>query len=322
MLRSIKIEDLRGIRKGQLSEMTEVNVIVGPNNAGKSTILEAICLGTHPDPQKALAEVLQRRSLLEPGNWLIHRAVKGEPTRAKIEAISKGGARTTEINRGPVTLSSDGSDIQCRVLRKVGSPNLWWDATTGAPPPLKDIPSVQLLMPSVVDQSQLPDLYTRVTELGLRGQVKDLIKAIIPDLEDVDTGSQKGQSVLYLRFPDVFHPAKLAGDGIVLLIKLALELATATGGLALLEEPETHLHPAALRQTAKALHEAAKRGIQIVLTTHSLDLIDNLLAEFSGQNLVKISVFHVQLEGGDLKSYRLTGDEAARARSQIEDDLR
>lgn len=42
-LRSLKIENFRGIRRGQLDDLTDVNILVGKNNCGKTTVIEAMC---------------------------------------------------------------------------------------------------------------------------------------------------------------------------------------------------------------------------------------------------------------------------------------
>ena len=67
---------------------------------------------------------------------------------------------------------------------------------------------------------------------------------------------------------------------------------------------------------------AVRRKIQVVLSTHSLELIDALLAESSDQDLAQLSLYRLQLQDGDLKSSRLAGPDIAFARATIEDDLR
>ena len=67
---------------------------------------------------------------------------------------------------------------------------------------------------------------------------------------------------------------------------------------------------------------AVRREIQVVLTTHSLELIDALLAESTEQDLAQFSLYRLQLQDGNLKSSRLAGPEIAFARTTIEDDLR
>jgi AAA15 family ATPase/GTPase len=123
-------------------------------------------------------------------------------------------------------------------------------------------------------------------------------------------------------FADYSVPVTLAGDGIQSLLRLSLELAASGGGAALLEEPEVHQHPGAIRQSARAILAAVRRQIQVMLTTHSLELIDALLAESSDQDLARFSLYRLQLQDGNLKSSRLPGPDVAFSRSEIEDDLR
>lgn len=90
----------------------------------------------------------------------------------------------------------------------------------------------------------------------------------------------------------------------------------------LLEEPEVYQHPRAIWQSAKVVLINMRRGVQTVLTTHSLELIDALLAGASPDDLEKMSVFNLLLEDGKLSSGRRAGEEIAFARQTLEDDLR
>ena len=44
MLRSLEIQNFKGIKQGKLEDLAQVNVLVGRNNSGKSTILDALIL--------------------------------------------------------------------------------------------------------------------------------------------------------------------------------------------------------------------------------------------------------------------------------------
>ena len=45
MIKSIEIENLRGIQNGKLEDFTPLTILVGPNSSGKSTVLDAMFLG-------------------------------------------------------------------------------------------------------------------------------------------------------------------------------------------------------------------------------------------------------------------------------------
>lgn len=95
------------------------------------------------------------------------------------------------------------------------------------------------------------------------------------------------------------------------------------GGVVLLEEPEVHQRPRAIHQSAKAILAAVRREVQVVLSTHRLDLIDALLSEMqSDDELKKLSVYSLRLKDGCLKRFRVAGSDVAFQRVQIGDDLR
>ena len=62
-------------------------------------------------------------------------------------------------------------------------------------------------------------------------------------------------------------------------------LGTAGRDRFLVEEPEAHQHPAVIAQAAKVLLGAARRGVQIMASTHSLELIDALVANADAADL-------------------------------------
>ncbi|MBL9044864.1 MAG: AAA family ATPase, partial [Myxococcales bacterium] len=45
MIESIGLRDFRGIRLGKVEGLTSLNVLIGPNNSGKTALLEAMYLG-------------------------------------------------------------------------------------------------------------------------------------------------------------------------------------------------------------------------------------------------------------------------------------
>ena len=144
---------------------------------------------------------------------------------------------------------------------------------------------------------------------------------IIPGATSIEILTEQNEPVLNVVYPDGAIPVAFAGDGIHALLRLLFELAACSGGLFLSEEPEAHQHPGAIRQSIRAIL-AAVRDVQVVLTTHSLELIDILLAEAKPDDLEKLSLFRLKLQDGALASSRLAGKDVAFARNQIQDDLR
>lgn len=142
------------------------------------------------------------------------------------------------------------------------------------------------------------------------------------DASGIEILTEKSQPILHVVFGEYSVPLSLVGDGIQRVLRLSVELASRRTGTVLLEEPEVFQHPGAMRLTAKAILASVRRGIQVILSTHSLELIDALISAGADDDLAQIAFYRLQLQEGTLKSHRLSGPEAAFARSQIEDDLR
>jgi predicted ATP-dependent endonuclease of OLD family len=76
----IKIENFRGIATGNVDDLMPLSVLVGRNNSGKSTVLEALYLGNNEHPS-LLAEISLRRGWcgLQCFSQLVVRRCAGRP---------------------------------------------------------------------------------------------------------------------------------------------------------------------------------------------------------------------------------------------------
>ncbi|MFO8073378.1 MAG: AAA family ATPase [Polyangia bacterium] len=338
MIHSIKIEKLRGIRKGELSDLSPLVVLLGPNGCGKSTILDALLIGAGNDTENALGRAIGRkRSAVVGGRWLVWKTgaegsagiVVGlsEPggesnaieTTIKVRRAT-GKAHTLEFEKR--VLDSSGAKVEeTRNARRYGRAE---EAYSGSVLE-RAVRHVRLVETwSGAGQPPLYQVFTEAAEQGRKQQAVGLVQKLMPGLETVEILTDTDdEPYLALTHPQGSIPADLAGDGVHALVRLAFDLATNPGGLALLEEPEVHQHPAAIRLTARTIAAAVQRGVQVVLSTHSLEMLD-ALRDLAGQEglLDDLSLYRMRLEDGELSSSRLSGREVAMARDEIEEDLR
>ncbi len=341
VIRSVEIKLLRGIREGRLDDLTPLTVLVGPNGSGKSTVLEALMIGTYAPVADAVIRMVDRRWELDKGIRWLHWMGAGHD-EALIKVITASGSK--RLVQLSVLESAEHVGIQCVVTPdKEGPTTVTIQQPRRDPavppairvkkeeyrvkgqegPPLDEVRDVRFIDLSINRPEQsLDQLYTEAAEAGRRHEVFAIARDLLPTLEDIEILAPGGQPVLYLSFANRSVPAALAGDGIRLILRLAFELAARKKGLVLIEEPEIHMHPGAIRQVARVLVAAVRREIQVVLTTHSLELIDALMAASSAADLDQLSLFQLKLDAGILKSSHLSGPEVASARSVIEDDLR
>jgi predicted ATPase len=326
MIRSIEIKGLRGIKEGKLDDFTPLVILVGPNGCGKSTVLDALLIGGASSCVEAIVEVVQRRTGIELGvRWLLWQS--RADSSAEITVSNEAESRTYLLYKAPNNIAS----IFCRVSGYTGEdtritfrPDNVYDSGT-VPPRISPLVSgIKLVSHHHTDTRKLfVDLYSEVVIQGGRKEVKAIIGEVVPGLHDITLLTENALPLLSLEFEDRALPVAMAGDGVQTLLRFGLELASRSDGVVLLEEPEVHQHPGAIRQSAKAILAAVRRDIQVIISTHSLELIDALLAEMKDDAELEIlSVYGLRLQDGCLKHYRMPGEEVSFSRVQIANDLR
>lgn len=334
MIRFLKMQDFRGVQSGSVDGLTPLVVLVGPNSSGKSTVLDALLIAGSPDPEVAARRAAQRRHAINPK--ATGRSADDPDFGAlffKSAQISDISLRTDRVGRR-VVIQKTSNGIIVRFETSKSSALAPSDATLeqfidqqtqrpNAAGPLPDVRDVGILdFRNFVGNRSLEELYTLTSQRGLRREVKSFITEMLPDVEDVEILAPSNVPTLHLNFADHALPIGLAGDGVQLLLRVAMAMTAPPETTVLLEEPETHMHPGAIRLIARSMHAAVARGVQVVLTTHSLELIDSLTLGRPDEELQRVSVYRLALDHGVLKSTRLDGQEVALARSSIEDDLR
>jgi hypothetical protein len=206
---------------------------------------------------------------------------------------------------------------------KFGDKNAYTVEPGSMNPPLRPFGGqMRWLAPYSVFQQSLPDVFSEAVTQGRRQTAKEIIRAIMPGLDNIEVLTDAGNPVVHLVFDDHSVPVESSGDGVMALVRLALELAARPDGTVLIEEPEVHEHPGAIRQSARAILEATRRNIQVLLSTHSLDFIDALVAEATPDDLSKMCAYRFALDAGDLRTTTIPGTEVARLRGEIGEDLR
>ncbi len=335
VISSIEITRFRGIREGKLEDLTPLVVLVGPNASGKSSVLDALLVAGSRPIREGITQVVQRHQGLRYGaRWLFWRTGIHGSSQIKVEA-GRSGKRTCNLT----PLQPDRwtpFPVKCEIQENTGAVRTgsvlleFVDgntvaASSGREPdtPVEILPGARLVEGHRED-SEVPlnRLVTKAAEHGALEQLSEMIRELSPDLRDVRILTEADSPVVHLVRTDHSVPAALAGDGLYSLLRMSAQLATRREGTVLLEEPEVHQHPGAMRQTIRAILAAVRRDIQVILTTHSLELIDQILAESSDEDIERLSLYRLQLADGNLMCHRMAGDDVRFARVQIENDLR
>lgn len=306
MLTSLTTEGFAAFQQRlEWTDHAPLNVIIGENDTGKTHLLKLLYAMTRsieeywkkragPDP-KELPELLAHklRWTFLPHHLELGRLVsRGNGSRLTVDMTwnSHGGLR---FGFGRETVSRI---VECH---SDGVEQLRSRTSSFLPP--KEILSIFDAIVATREGAELAafddtyyDLLQDFRQPLVRGKLQPDINTILHHLEEVIGGGeieydlQKG--IWFRRGKERFNMHQTA-EGIKKIGLLARlmrnhRLSPKTGGLLFVDEPETNLHPRAIILFAEMLHEFARSGIQVYLTTHSYFLLKRLeqLAREHGTN--------------------------------------
>ncbi len=335
MITAISLELFRGIFEGDLKNLGPLTLLTGPNGCGKSTILDALLIATSPQPHHAVGQAVQRHPATRNGaRWLVGPAdmadylskdtrihvsdSKGPPTQYTLDWLADSEIGSSKLRTPPYSEITIYGESEERLSVTAFSADNAYLAVKKGKGPLQDVRLVDLVNPEPLDRT-----YSEAVKQGRKKEALALLADLVPDLEDLEILTEDdGRPALYIVTGEGAVPVGLSGGGIQAFLQLVLGLAASPEGLVLVEEPEAFQHPRSIRQGAKALLAAMRRGVQLVVTTHSLELIDAVVGQASAEDLEQVVLFNLALSQGELKSSRLRGPQIKLARSTLEKELR
>ena len=359
MISSFVISDFRGIRDLKVGQLNTVNLIVGDNNSGKTSILEALQLLRSPSEFSNIVKVARTRNnailggvltVYENFSYMFPRS-DGD-LELGVSAINDGDLFECRIYGQQHRVLLDESEIKDRFFRKMVNGDLETDEFQGQ------------LMYQIKDESGTVPIrfnsFTRISGTTIRwtkainmvyvppcnylnsnvinqiirnDEYKDICIKVLqlfdPDIFDmIILKSTLGNSTVeYLKHTKLgTMPLSTFGDGIKKVLMLANAIVQAKGGVLLIDEVETSIHKKYYDDIFRFLVKACKAfGVQLFVTTHSIEAVDGLLAtqDYNEQSRMDdISVVTVKRVGDMSYSRVLTGREVAANREAFGFEVR
>lgn len=302
MLKRLRIRNFRGFDGLRIDELSGVNLFAGKNNSGKTSLLEAIfmlaCCGNAQMAKNTniLRNIEQRSVQQEDPIWkqLFHGLKIGSPIeiagvhtsqgKMNLEIVSKRQS-TTEIpydrtNGFSASKPYDEHSLTFRFNRanrkQVTSHIRWQGGGFEVEQPSTRVPFAAIILLSRM-RSNVED----AVRLGqLRRQKKgDLVlkalQVIEPRLQSIEENSSTGVPKIWgdIGWSELI-PLSVMGDGMGQIARFVLAIASAPGGLVLVDEFENGIHHSILPKVWRVVDEAAKEfRTQIFATTHSLECV-------------------------------------------------
>jgi len=341
VIRSIKIAGFRGIREGFVDELEQVNIIIGKNNSGKSSILEALFLSARE--KFIFIEIPRRYSEFYSGylsalGYLLYRRMDNdekslfynyEEKPLKYELVLENEKKLTYyfIPRYYFLIEEPTVENKAIFTRLDWVPEGTIEEgeiksflETLKPPSLRrDIDSI----PQIVDE-RLSALRSALLVDTLHiGNVKDVMascweKVKMQGLDELIVDALREAyelNIVNLEYTpsgnwlvtlknERKHAVRLddLGDGAKYALTILTEILVAKPSILLIEEPECHTHPKGLELTFDVVFQFIKKmGTQTFITTHSLETLNKLI-QLCKKHSLTVKIHHFTLKNGVLTS--------------------
>jgi len=294
---SLSLEYFRGIRKGKVEDLSQVNVFVGPNNSGKSSILFAVYLfsGLLGRGWKRFPSYTQYN--VQDFGENVHTVIFNQDGNAV-------GMVPYEISRYffykydasyplQIQIEMDSGNYKF-ILRKEERAK-----SIRATPKSVSLFFSQTRMIFAIEDPQKPEeiFYEVLLQKNLDKVLYHLLQKVfhLP----VEYLTYTPNQILLLKLTDRSIRFEDLGDGAKRTMRMLFTAAAAAKGALLLEEPENHQHPRSLQESIRALLTAAKDlDIQIFATTHSRECLVAFHEEAKRQGL-EARFFYTRLHEND-----------------------
>jgi AAA15 family ATPase/GTPase len=326
----LNIENFRGISNLEITDLKGINLLVGRNNCGKTSVLEALfLLSGMSNPQLPL-NIHNFRDLIlandEDFSFMFKNLDFAFPISLQGSVDSNDRKLTISPFYGFYQPKNDSKPIVARSenlaalsnFRMVEGINFDFETPIGEkyhcefhlkegkvtlPVNYKENLICSYLstkIANVVNDKQIENLLVHKR----LGSIISILKGIEPAVKDIRMGAR---SMVYVDIDaERLIPINVMGDGMCKILALLAAIAAMENGVLLIDEIENGLHYSSLSVVWKALISACKEyNVQIIATTHSYECVEAFSKSYEtfdpeGDD---IRLFRIDKEGDKHKAF-------------------
>ncbi len=305
MLERLHVRSFRGLKELEVSPLSRINLVAGKNNAGKTTLLEAIfLLGSAGNPRVALNSHLIR---LEPDTAVLTSisetvwtplffaletdrslVISGRHSSAGTMklTVTLERAVTTEVRRsedkGTLVRDQPGDRVLKFTYVDPVAGTLENEVRETANEVKFHQPNTYVPFSGSILQPRGGNTKADAVRLGqLRKQKRgdllvEALRVVEPRLESIEDNASSGEPMIWV---DIglreLVPLPVMGAGMTHVTRVVLAAATVPGGVVLVDEIENGLHHSILPDVWRTVGNVAKQfNVQVFATTHSFECVE------------------------------------------------
>lgn len=324
MIRSVTIKNFMSHADLDIKEIPEINVIIGKNDTGKTGLLKLLyatvksleiyslkSVSTDVSFKKELSDKLYD-TFMPRKNGLGDLVAKGSKDKLDVNVSILGNnnkyKQTIYYSFGDRTERSISTCIEHVERLPADSINALFVPAKEVLTAFNDIRNIRENFYGVGFDDTYLDLIKALNLETTKGRVAAELSRVNKSLEDLFEGKieqtgQKEQPFLFKKGNQQFAMQQTA-EGIKkigILTTLITNRQLGKGTILFMDEPETALHPEAVRQMVEMLVAMSKAGVQVFIASHSYFVIKQL-SNCAKRDQLNINCWNLARESGKLVS--------------------
>jgi AAA15 family ATPase/GTPase len=284
--KQINIEKYRIIKKLKIHHLSRVNIFVGKNNSGKTSLLEAIYLLSQLNDIHASLELERYRGKFDESfnpKWLARNLneeinISGSTDQNEVFVSILPQKTNALINKSGyissllVTASVDQTDLESNVnIFSDKSPEIYYQQNYV-------LCHAAMTSPYRFNESLLKKAHSiAVKQRYMDDIIVFLRENIDPDLIRIEMVNIDGENRFYVNTSSSHTSFDITkyGEGIQRIFEIALLMGYCQNGILCIDEFESAIHKSLLIAFSKYVHQLAEKfNVQVFLSTHSKECID------------------------------------------------
>ena len=349
MLKSLKIENFRGFQSFELQQLGRINLLVGENSSGKSSILEALYLLRSPGNPQTLSKIMQLRgeyiwnidlqteSQLDIANLFYEREIQldsrfllvGNSQHNQLETLSVSVVSSDDLHASTnpsleafkglgllLEWKPESVDLELPIsfLGGVSVEGLKYKQ----PNQKSKLPVVQSLTSSSFSISAMTQLFEKIVLTPEEEFVNQALQIVDAQIERIAVIRNQGYQSMssrggfFVRLSEHAQrvPIGSLGEGTWHMLGLALGIACSKNGILMVDDIDSGLHFSTMRKMWKMIWEIAQKlNVQVFATTHSQDCWNSLAELIESEQIAEDEISIHRIEKGKNKSIIFDADQ-------------
>ncbi len=333
----VVVERYRALSNLHLENTGRVNLLVGVNNSGKTSLLEAIYLLAHQSDERALNDLARWRGRIEGDvdpSWLVDQLPGSARIRGMFDKVADGRAELrVDMSREPDEELEDQTaflghlTLESSYVANAQSTEVIFFEDRQQRTNFKG--DRRWLCRSVFTSpfsANRPDTLARSNKESMLAGTKERIVEFIrqrldPDVRSIELADRFNRFLVHHERFEMAPELSAFGDGLRRVFEVGLLFAGSRGGVLLIDEFENALHTELLVDFTRFVQElAVALNVKVFLTTHSKETVDAFLNnEYETEDIVGFALVR---EGGETRARRYSGAELLTLHHAVDFDVR